>query len=164
MRDKLSRSLHVKDRFWSKVDFGDDKDSCWSWTGSVRDTGYGQFNNEGKVTKAHRLAYEWIVGPIPAGMFVCHHCDNRLCVRPDHLFLGTPKDNMQDCKRKGRCDWGVMEGEMNANAKLTWASVREIRAVYTAGGVGQNELARRYGVAQATINSILLNKTWREQS
>ena len=76
---------------------------CWLWTASVRPlSGYGQLRHAGKIRFAHRVAYEAFRGRIPDGLFVCHHCDTRSCINPDHLFLGTGKDNAQDMIRKGR--------------------------------------------------------------
>lgn len=84
------------DRFWTFVERGD---GCWLWTGALGGRGgYGRFDAD----RAHRVAYELVVGPIPPGLFVCHHCDVPRCVRPDHLFVGTAKDNAQDRDRKGR--------------------------------------------------------------
>jgi hypothetical protein len=77
------------------VNYGPD---CWEWKGKPKDTGYGTFLNG----YAHRYAYEIVNGPIPAGMCVLHRCDNRICVRPDHLFLGTKEDNTADMWSKGR--------------------------------------------------------------
>jgi hypothetical protein len=89
----------VADRFWSKVDQSGD---CWIWTATRSGKGYGQFGVDGRLVIAHRWAYEAERGSIPPGLFVCHRCDVPACVRPDHLFLGTAKENSEDMVRKGR--------------------------------------------------------------
>lgn len=90
----------IEERFWSKVL---KTPTCWLWQGKkFPRTGYGQFTIRRKTVLAHRTAHELAIGPIPAGMLVCHRCDVRDCVRPDHLFLGTYSDNMRDASSKMR--------------------------------------------------------------
>jgi ribosomal protein L34 len=89
----------VAERFWPKVE---KTDGCWLWTGSLIWCGYGSFHVGGKQLYAHRVAWEIAYGPIPEGQHVCHHCDNRRCVRLAHLFLGTQRDNLRDASAKKR--------------------------------------------------------------
>jgi hypothetical protein len=114
---------------------------CWEWPGGTHNSGYGMLVIGGKQLRAHRVIYESEVGPIHAGMIVCHKCDNRKCCRPDHLFLGTHSDNAADRNAKGR----QARGERHGRAKLTDAQVIAILeddrpAVEVAGdyGVGRN--------------------------
>ena len=96
----------IADRFWEKVDKSP-ASGCWEWRSSIRGNGYGAFFThligEGRKCRgAHRFSWELKNGPIPDGLWVLHKCDNRICVNPDHLFLGDRVDNMQDCAKKGR--------------------------------------------------------------
>lgn len=88
-------------RFWPKT-IRDENSGCWEWTAHIASNGYGRFGLNGKARDSHRVAWELSFGPIPNGLSVLHVCDNRRCVRPDHLFLGTQRDNMIDAVRKGR--------------------------------------------------------------
>lgn len=88
------------ERFWSKVR---KTDGCWEWQACLNEKGYGIFGTGGKkIDRAHRISYRLLVGPVPNGMFICHHCDNPACVRPDHLFVGTNRDNVDDMLSKSR--------------------------------------------------------------
>lgn len=93
-------------------------DACWEWIGCTTSYGYGHVTNAGKRYAAHRLAYELHRGPIPDGILVCHTCDNRKCVRPDHLFLGTHKDNASDSVAKGR-HWSRKQTHCKRGHELT---------------------------------------------
>lgn len=117
--------------FWTQVWFGP---ACWEWMGSKSNSGYGHRKHNGKASQAHRVSYEIEHGPIAAGLFVCHRCDNPRCVRPDHLFLGTHDDNMSDMAAKGRC----ATGKRNYNGKKTTCRrghpLFEVRAYLIHGG------------------------------
>ncbi len=98
-------SVPAGQRFWSKVT---KTDNCWLWNGATQSEGrYGVFWNDGKSYRAHRFAWESVNGPAPKELEVCHNCDVGLCVNPDHLFLGTHKENMDDAKVKGRLKHGT---------------------------------------------------------
>lgn len=155
----MPRSINEVDRFWSKVR---KTSGCWIWAASCFRNGYGDFKvNRNRRRRplmlAHRYSWKLAYGPIPDGLCVLHRCDNRKCVRPAHLFLGTPADNTADMIAKGR----MSAGEDRGNVKLTNDIVREIRVEYAAGKGSTYALAEQYGVTQSSIWQIVANKTWR---
>lgn len=129
-----------------------DKTGCWDWIGSIRgNNNYGQFNNK----QAHRISFEIFMGNIPDGFEVCHKCDNTICVNPDHLFLGTHNDNMQDMIKKKR---GIFpKGEKQGLSKLTEIDIINIRN----SNMTQKELSEFYDVCRKTINDIKKRRTWK---
>ncbi len=133
--------------------------TCHWWTGATHDGGYGIFNTDHKSDRAHRVSYELYVREIPNGLFVCHKCDNRLCVNPDHLFVGTNQDNMDDMYRKNRNN--QPKGENHFCAKLTEEDVIRIRLLFKGGNYSITGLAKKFGVSYGPIWSIVHRKTWR---
>lgn len=148
-RGKAFKVLLFEDWILSQVIIVND---CWEWQGNRMWLGYGDFVFKGKHVRAHRAFYGYYVGPIPDGMMVCHKCDNRPCCNPDHLYLGTHKDNMRDMIEKGRGN--MLPGERNQNAKLKNAYIPEIRKLYGEGW-SQREITEKYSVAQTTIGRAL---------
>ena len=134
-------------RFLSKINsHGFDPNVCWEWTGAGKGNGYGNVRIGTKNITAHRLAYELFIGKVPDNLDVCHTCDNRQCVNPDHLFSGTRKDNMQDCKSKGRAAGG--------NRKhLKEFQVQEIKRRLT-GGHTTRKIANQMDINYHTIAAI----------
>lgn len=128
---------------------------CWEWQRAKNKYGYGIINvGNGKDKLAHRLSYELFKGGnIPPKMHVCHSCDNRKCVNPDHLWLGTNKDNMEDKADKGR-----VKGSKNPYSKLTEQQVLEIRQLI--GTMNQKQIGKIYNVTQTTISEIKNRKIW----
>jgi hypothetical protein len=137
---------------------------CWIWTGSKTQKGYGHImttSNPRKHYRAHRVMWELKKGQIQEGALVCHKCDNPACVNPDHLVLGTNKDNMDDKQRKGRgTPPPKMVGENHPQHKLTMRDVRLIRGEYKSGAP-QVYIARKYGVTPQTINNIIRGRIWK---
>lgn len=167
-------SLPMSDEwFWRRVDRRS-PDECWLWIGYVRKDGYGQVTHAHRRSGAHRWAYELGHGEIPKGLSVCHSCDVPLCCNPAHLFVGTTLDNQRDSSMKGRSRFGdrnpmrnpiarakvAQHGERNGMAKLTRHQASEIRRL-VARGQKQREVARVFGVSQATVSLIASGRSWR---
>lgn len=138
-------------RFWRRVH---KTDTCWLWTGPPATDGYGKFHLPPE-TRAHRAAWVLTYAPIPAGLVVMHHCDTPLCVRPDHLFLGTNADNSADMRMNQR----QARGERNAFSRFTEADIRAIR-VARLNGVRSAVLASQYGTSRQYIMRIALRRSW----
>ena len=130
---------------------------CWIWEASCAGKGYGQVKLpfQRRNDYAHRIAYQIYRGEITNGRYVCHHCDNPKCVNPEHLYLGTQKENLQDMARKDRS----LYGERNARAKLKEADVRKIRACLEMG-MTQQQIAAAFGISQIQISRIHTGQRW----
>lgn len=138
-------------RFLAMVDIH--PNGCIVWTGVPMRGGYGRIRVNGKSMKAHRYSWELSNGPLPEGAWVLHRCDNPPCVNPDHLFLGSPSDNVADMVEKKRHRFG----ERVSNSKLTADEIRAIRA----SKLTQQETANQFGISQANVSSIQLRKAWK---
>lgn len=145
----------IEERLWSQVDHPGNPDACFWWTGTLRGK-YGRIVYMGKARGVHVVSWALIHGLPPKGMCVCHHCDNRLCVNPRHLFLGTPQENNTDRDRKGRHASGARHGR----AKLTEPQVLEIRRLHSEGMTCVT-LGKVFGVSETTIGPIVRGKLWR---
>jgi hypothetical protein len=163
--DKANIRAQSEQRFWARVDKSGGPDACWLWQGYCQKFGHGWLQRcQGSGTKpkgylAHRFAYELLVGPVPDGKCLLHHCDNPPCVNPAHLFIGDRDDNAKDSMAKRRHTFGVK----NKHAKLNDAKVQAIRAEYwyRDGRSNSVELAEKYGVRVVTIGAIIAGRTWR---
>jgi len=153
-------------RFWSKVEI---TKTCWNWVGSRHKSGYGDFCGifAGRAVRCvvHRLAWELMRGPIPIGMIICHRCDNRSCVNPEHLFLGTHWDNTHDCIAKGRFKHDMSHirkvyGEDKPGAKLTEAKVVRIRQLRE-DGCSWPRIANEMHVSPALCRAVVARQCWK---
>lgn len=169
----------TEERFWSKVNFFGPSvthvegiGNCWLWTGASGPHGYGGFGVRANLhLRAHRYSWEWTYGPIPDGLLVLHRCDVRLCVRPDHLWVGTQRENLVDMIAKGRGPTGerngahtmphrVPRGAGQRTAKLTDEKVREARWRRMAGD-RVVDIAADMGVVPSLITGICLGYRWK---
>lgn len=150
------------DRLRAKLLVPTDPAACWGWRGALTPSGYGSIavkTAKGwRPARAHRLAYELLVGPIPEGLHVLHHCDHPPCCNPVHLYLGTHDDNMRDMAKRGRATGGTVRGESHSRAKLSDAQVAEVRAACAAGQT-QRAVAAYFGITQPAVSSIVTGRT-----
>lgn len=169
---------------WSTIRTGT-MSECWEWAGSRVSTNYGQVKYNGRPWRAHRLIWTFVFGEIPAGMHICHHCDNPPCCNPFHLFLGTPGDNVRDAMRKGRLVKGethpfyknppphiigdnnpsrrmperLARGERQGSAVLKELDIPIIRE-RRSNGEFFTTIAADYGVTPKTIENVVTKHTW----
>ena len=142
--------IPLKERFFSYVK---KTGYCWEWIGH-KNNGYGSIKTGGKECRAHRISYVLHFGPIsPPSLLVCHKCDNRSCVNPEHLFLGTHKDNSQDALKKGRIKHRI--GLDSPISVLTEKMVAEIKSLYSTGEISQIKIAKKFGISQQTVSNVI---------
>lgn len=157
----LSKQEKELPRFWEKIE---KTETCWNWKAHKLKKGYGHFHSKGKEILAHRYSYELHKGKIPENLFVLHSCDNPSCVNPDHLWLGTKKDNRNDCESKGReklfGNKEAKKGTENDNNKLSESEVLMIRSLKKEGKTFE-ELARKFSINRITVQQIVYRKTWK---
>jgi hypothetical protein len=128
---------------------------CWVWKKSLFHNGYGCISYKNNAYRAHRFSYEYFIGEIPKGIFVCHFCDNRKCVNPEHLFLGHPKDNSKDMLNKDRSAKGINHSQ----AKLTIEEVMKIKKMI-AEGLRTLDIAKQFSISRQAITDIRYSRTW----
>lgn len=145
--------MRLIDNFYSHAKRAEN--GCLEWQHSLHSAGYGQVWNGKKIAVTHRVSWELTHGPIPDGMCVCHKCDNHLCVDPEHLFLGTMKDNHDDMKSKGRSP----RGERHGLTRLTEEDVFYIRTA-VASGHTQTALALLFDHSKDAISCMCAGETW----
>ena len=155
---RYKRIMSLKERFEMKIH---KTDSCWFWSAYTNRDGYGVIGIEhNKTDLAHRVSWILHYGEIPFKSHVLHKCDTPSCVRPDHLFLGTPLDNSLDRESKCRGGGTKRTGSKNGRSVLTESQVINIRNAHQQHGASMKQLAKTYGVSPATIWFIVRRKTW----
>ena len=152
-KNKWVKSL--EQRFLEKIE---KTDNCWNWLAYLNEWGYGVFSENRKTILAHRFSWKFYKGEIPKGLEVCHRCDNPKCVNPDHLWLGTHIENVEDTVRKGRNV--SFKGEANGASKLTQKQVNEIRDM--SKKYSSIEIAKIYSITREHVWGIVKYRVWKD--
>lgn len=155
-RGRYYERVPSEQRFWKYVV---KTETCWFWSGGKSKNGYGKFNpshEQRTWEKAHRYSWKLHRGEIPKGEVVCHRCNVKLCIRPEHLYVASQQQNTLDAMVDGLCP----RGETHGNAKLTEIQIKEIRAIYQPRVRTMDFLAKRYNVTKTQISRILNRKVW----
>lgn len=156
----MKRLRKIEERIKEYID---KSGKCWVWTKDKYNYGYGKISiGEGKQMRAHRFMYIKEFGDIPESMNVLHKCDNPSCVNPNHLYLGTQKDNVVDMMSKNRGGYKKFCGESHHNSKLTRKEVNEIKTLWNSGKLFQKDIANKFGISQQVVSKIVNNKAWLE--
>ena len=155
--------MTLEERFWKKVN---KTDNCWIWQAATRGkTGYGSLKYNKKVIDAHRMSWILSFGKIPEGKYICHKCDNRLCVNPEHLFVGSPKENWLDGFNKGRIVglpkiWYQI-GHHSTQRKISLEDAIEIKNLYLNTNMTQKIIGEKYNISTRAIRYILSGETYK---
>lgn len=169
LKDNRPKTTDETERFWFYVDKKSDEE-CWEWQGSISSGGYGSFyiSSLKKDIRAHQASWKINRGEIPDGLWVLHHCDNRKCVNPHHLFLGTASDNQRDMRSKGRGNKNYLYGKDHPqhgikhwSNKLSEDDVRKIREMKASGKYTLRGIAKIFGVTHGCINNICQGRKWK---
>jgi len=155
LRSYLMPRKTVRERFDAKYQ-EDAETGCWEWQAAKHTSGYATFTINGKKVLAHRASYEMHKGVIPEGLMVRHKCDNRMCVNPEHLELGTHQQNMQDMTSRNR----QAKGERQGSSRLTEAQVYEIHRLRAERKISASWLALEFKVSKGMIIHILQGRKW----
>lgn len=156
LKERKNMSKFVPEPLWFEYHL-DKSGECWMWTRSKYKNGYGHLQVGGKRVMTHRYAYMLWRGKIPEGMLVCHKCDNPPCCNPEHLFLGTHKDNLRDAMAKGRWWAHGAHGERNQGAKITAEQALLIRD----SSAPTKLLSEQFGISYGQIQKIRNRESWR---
>ena len=134
-----------------------DVSGCWNWKMAKNSRGYAEISHNAKKERANRISYQAFKGEVPSHLFICHTCDNPACVNPDHLYIGTHQNNVDDKLKRNK----QPRGEEIKLAKLTEKDILKIRELWEKRYMSQQKIADQFGVIQTTISRIVLRQTWK---